>query len=110
MIVGIVFSAVALEGAFLHPDDPLETMARWLLVLGVASFLAGVVLATYRAKGTVLTGLILGVPAAALVTFAATSFAGPTTVFFVTSLLLASMVVEYLRHRPNVVEASPVDV
>lgn len=98
MIVGIVFSAVALEEAFLHPDDPLETMARWALVIGVGSFLGGVVYATYRSIEIFLMGLVLGVPAVTLVTFAATTLAGPTTVVVVTGLLLASMIVEYARH------------
>ena len=98
MIVGIVLSAVALEEAFLHPHEPLETIARAVFVIGIACFLLGVAAATYRATGVALRGLILGVPVVAAIVFGARSLAGPTTVIVVTIVLLASMVVEYVRH------------
>lgn len=48
MIIGIVFSAVALEEAFAHPDEPFETFIAGVFVIGVACYLIGIADAAYR--------------------------------------------------------------
>ena len=108
MIVGIVLSAVALEEAFLHPSEPLDDFVRTVLVLGLGSFLLAIAAAAFRARRVVLWERIIAVAAIAAVIFGAPELTAQTTVVSVTFVLIAGMVLEYLRLRRRVVDTESV--
>ena len=61
MIVGIVFYAVALEEAFLHPDDPMENVVATLFVLAIGLYLLALAVAVWRCWRTYLYERVIGV-------------------------------------------------
>ena len=102
MIVGIVFSAVALEEAFLNPHEPLEPFAQSLLVVAVACFFLGQAVAAYRANQVILTERIVAVGLTAAVVYGLSELDGPKTVLVVALLLAATMTAEYFHYRSKI--------
>ena len=99
MIVGIVLSAVTLEEAFLHPNEPLEAFVGALFSIGIASFVLGVAFASYRAAGVIKWERVFAAATAVAVIVGLTDLAGPTAVALVTLVLVAAMLIEHTRHR-----------
>ena len=64
ILVGIVFFAVALEEAFLHPVDPPTTFTRWMLAVSIALYFLSQTAAMHRAYGQVMYERIADVVAA----------------------------------------------
>jgi len=105
MITGIVFFAVALEEAFLHPVDPLTTFTRWMLASSIALYFLSQAAAMYRAFGNVMYERIVGVAiVAALAAFL--SIKAELVVLLVTIVMIVMMTLEYWRFREEV-QANP---
>ncbi len=105
MITGIVFFAVALEEAFLHPDEPLTGFTRWMLATSVAMYFLAQALATYRAWGQFTYERVIGVGIIALMA-AVLTIKAELVVLLVTVVMLATMSAEYWRYRDEV-KANP---
>ena len=98
MIVGIVFAAVALEEAFLHPDEPMKGVVATLFAVSFGLFILGTVVATFRSHGNILYERIIG----AVLIAAITAFSGMNAEYVVlvsTAVIIASLAVEYIRMR-----------
>ncbi|MGI9616527.1 MAG: low temperature requirement protein A [Acidimicrobiales bacterium] len=105
MIAGIVFFAVGLEEAFLHPLDPPTTFNRWMLATAVALYLLSQAAATYRCWGAIAYERIAGV--VVVVAFVALAdMKAELVVLIMTLLMIATMGAEYFRFREEV-KASP---
>lgn len=101
MIVGIVFYAVALEEAFLHPDDPMEGVVVVLFVVALGLYLLAQAVSVWRCWGTFLYERVIGVAViAALV--AAWDGAAKDVVLVSTIVLIATMSAEYWRFRARI--------
>ncbi|MBT8239659.1 MAG: low temperature requirement protein A [Acidimicrobiia bacterium] len=101
MIVGIVFYAVALEEAFLHPDDPMEGVVAVLFVVALGLYLLAQAAAVYRCWGTFLYERVIGVAVIAVLV-AAWDGAARDVVLVSTVVLIATMSAEYLRFRARI--------
>ncbi|MGB3735596.1 MAG: low temperature requirement protein A [Ilumatobacter sp.] len=49
IVAGVILIAVGLEDAALHPDEPLALSFRMILLAGIALFIGGISIGTYRA-------------------------------------------------------------
>ncbi len=105
MLVGIVFFAVALEEAFLHPVDPLTGFTRWMLGVSIALYFLSQAVAMYRAYGTIMRERIIGV-VIVVVLSATLPIKAELAVLVVTLVLIATMSAEYWRFR-DVVRENP---
>ena len=101
MLVGIVFYAVALEEAFLHPLDPPTTFTRWMLAVSIALYFLSQAAAIYRAYGQVIRERIAGVILAVLLA-AFLPIKAELVVLLVTLVMIAMMALEYWRFRDEV--------
>lgn len=105
MIAGIVFFAVGLEEAFLHPLDPPTGFTRWMLATAVALYLLSQAAATYRCWGTITYERIAGVVIVAGFV-AVADMKAELVVLIMTMLMMATMAAEYWRFREEV-QANP---
>jgi hypothetical protein len=66
LVAGIVVVAAGIEEMVLHPEDPLPTVLRLTLALGIVLYLGGTDLAWWRATGQVLVvaRTVVGLPLA----------------------------------------------
>jgi low temperature requirement protein LtrA len=101
MIAGIVFFAVALEEAFLHPDDPMERVVAVLFVVAVGMYLLAQAVAVWRCWRTYLYERVIGVVAIALLV-AVWDGAAKDVVLVSTAVLIATLSAEYLRFRSSI--------
>lgn len=101
MIAGIVFYAVALEEAFLHPDDPMEGVVAVLFVVASALYLLAQAVAAWRCWGTYLYERVIGVAVIAGLV-AAWDGAAKDIVLASTIVLIATMTAEYFRFRARI--------
>ncbi len=105
MIAGIVFFAVGLEEAFLHPLDPPTGFTRWMLATAVALYLLSQAAATYRCWGVITYERIAGVVIVAGFV-AVADMKAELVVLIMTMLMMATMGAEYWRFREEV-QANP---
>ncbi|MGI9605494.1 MAG: low temperature requirement protein A [Acidimicrobiales bacterium] len=101
MIVGIVFYAIALEEAFLHPDDPLDSVVAALLVSAFALYLIAMAVATWRCWRTYLYERVIGVAAIAALVWLWDGSA-KNVVFVSTMVIIVSLSFEYWRFRDRI--------
>jgi low temperature requirement protein LtrA len=101
MIVGIVFLAVALEEAFLHPDEPMEQVVATLFVVAVGLYLLAQAVAVWRCWRTYLYERVIGVVIIASLV-AAWDGAAKEVVLVSTVILIATLTAEYLRFRARI--------
>lgn len=98
-VLGVIFYAVAGEKMLEHPDEPLSTAGRWALGLGVASTLAAMVLARYRAVRAVAWERLAGLVLALVAVVALRDLDAVWLVLGVIAGLLAVLAVEDIRLR-----------
>lgn len=101
MITGIVFYAVALEEAFLHPDEPLESVVAALLVSAIGLYLLAQAVAVWRCWRTYLYERVIGVAVIGLVV-AVWDGAARDVVLVSTLILIVTLTFEYLRFRARI--------
>jgi len=101
MITGIVFFAVALEEAFLHPDDPMQDVVAVLFVIAIGMYLLAQAVAAWRCWRTYLYERVIGVVVIALLV-AVWDGAAKDVVLASTIILIATMTVEYVRFRARI--------
>jgi low temperature requirement protein LtrA len=99
MIVGVVFSAVALEEAFAHPEEPFKPFIAGVFVIGVASYLTGIAIAAFRSARFLLPERMMAVAAIATVVLGTGNLAARTTVIVTTLILISALLTEQLRFR-----------
>ena len=99
LIIGIVFSAVAMEEVFLHPNDPLEPFVAGLLTLAIACFFGGIAAAAMRANRVFLYERLIAIAASAAVLFGLTTISAKSAVLLVTAIIAIPMVFEHFRFR-----------
>jgi low temperature requirement protein LtrA len=101
MIAGIVFFAVALEEAFLHPDAPMERVVAVLFVVAVGMYVLAQAVAVWRCWRTYLYERVIGVGAIALLV-AVWDGAAKDVVLVSTVIFIATLTAEYLRFRARI--------
>ncbi len=101
MILGVVFYAISLEEAFLHPDDPMPDVVRTLFVVSFALYLLSQAVATYRCWRTVLYERAIGVALIAVLV-GVWDGAGKNVVLVTTAVLIATLSAEYWRFRDRI--------
>lgn len=99
MIVGIVFSAVALEEIFLHPDDELLTFVNHVFAIALVSFFGAMAAGAWRANKMDLTERLVAVAASLAVIYGLPDLNGRAVVAAVIVILIAAFTVEYFRFR-----------
>ena len=113
MILGVVFYAVALEEAFIHPDDPMENVVAALFVAALGLYLLAQAVAVWRCWRTYLYERVIGVAVIALLV-ATWDGAAKNVVLLSTIVLIVTLSLEYLRFRARIrgevpeVETAPV--
>ena len=101
MIAGIVFYAVSLEEAFLHPDDPMEHVVAALFVVAIGLYMLAQAVAVWRCWRTYLYERVIGVVAIALLV-TLWDGAAKDVVLVSTTILIASLTGEYWRFRARI--------
>jgi len=101
MLTGIVFLAVALEEAFLHPDDPMEPVVAWIFVVAIGLYFIAQAVAVWRCWRTYLYERVIGVAAIALLV-AIWDGAAKDIVLVSTIILILTLTAEYLRFRARI--------
>jgi low temperature requirement protein LtrA len=101
MIVGIVLYAVALEEAFLHPDDPMPKVVASIFVAAVALYLLAQSVAVWRCWRTYLYERVIGVVVIAAVVFVWDG-AAKNVVLASTVVMMLTMTAEYARFRSRI--------
>lgn len=101
MIVGIIFYAVALEEAFLHPDEPMEDVVASLFVVAIGLYLLAQAVAVWRCWRTYLYERAIGVVVIAVLV-ASWDGNARDVVLVSTIVLIASLTAEYLRFRARI--------
>lgn len=97
IVGGIILAAAALEEVTLHPDEPLDAIWRWMLFIGLTSFLLGIVGSVYRAYGFVAKERLIAVALlAALLPFVAT-ISGLWVLIAIDFILAGMVFTEHLR-------------
>jgi len=99
MIVGVVFSAVALEEVFLHPDDHFHTFVNHIFAIAVVCFFGGIVAAAWRASKVVLKSRLVGIAASLAVIYGLPDLNARVVVVAVIAINVAALTVEYFRVR-----------
>ena len=97
MIVGVVFSAVALEEVFAHPDDHLHTFVNHVLAIGVAAFFGGMAAAAWRASKIVLIERLAAIGAALAIIYGFPDMNGRAVVVAVIAVLVTALIAEDAR-------------
>jgi low temperature requirement protein LtrA len=94
---GVILAAAALEEITLHPDEPLEAVWRWMLIIGLSSFLLGIVVAVYRAYRVVAKERLIAVVLLAAVLPFVTELDGVWVLALVDFILAGMVVTEHIR-------------
>ena len=101
MIAGIVLLAVALEEAFLHPNDPMKDVVATVFIAAIGMYLLAQAIAVWRCWRTYLYERVVGVVViAVLVTV--WDGAAKDVVLASTVVLIATLIAEYLRFRSRI--------
>ncbi len=101
MITGIVFFAVGLEEAFLHPVDPPTSFTRWILITAVVLYFGGQALVQWRAWRVWMYERVIGLVVIAGFVGVA-DMKAELVVLIMTAVMLATMGAEYWRFRDEV--------
>ncbi len=101
MIAGIVFYAVSLEEAFLHPDDRMERVVGALFVAAIGLYMLAQAVAAWRCWRTYLYERVIGVLTIALLV-ALWDGAAKDVVLVSTIILIAGLSAEYWRFRSRI--------
>ncbi len=101
IVAGTVFYAVALEEAFLHPNDPMDNVVARIFVAAIGMYLLGLAAAAWRCWRTVLYERVVGVVLIAVVV-GAWNGAAKDVVLVSTLILIATLTVEYFRFRSRI--------
>lgn len=101
MIVGIVFIAVAMEEAFLHPDERIDEVVGTLFWVGFGLYLLAMAAATWRCWRSFLYERLVGVAAIALLV-AFVDVDAERTVLGATIILVITISAEYWRFRDRI--------
>lgn len=105
MITGVVFFAVALEEAFLHPADPLTSFTRWMLATSIVLYFLAQAAAMFRAYGNIMWERVGGVVVIVIATFSL-NLKADLMIVLVTTILVVTITAEYFRFR-EVVRSNP---
>jgi low temperature requirement protein LtrA len=97
LIVGIVFYAVAAEEIVAHPDEPLGTVGRLALSLGVALVLVSIAASLYRVTSKVATARILAAVAVMAIGAIAGSWNAVVFAAAVAAATVMALTFEHLR-------------
>ena len=105
IVGGIILAAAALEEVTLHPDEPLDAIWRWMLFIGLSSFLLGVVGAVRRAFGVVARQRLIAVVLLGALLPLVAKINGLWVLALVDFILAGMVVTEHLRIERRTHEA-----
>ena len=94
---GVIMAAAALEEITLHPAESLATVWRVLLLIGIASFLLGMVAAVYRAFGVIAKERLIAIGIVAVGLPLMADLDGLIVLAVLDLVLLGMLVTEHLR-------------
>ncbi|MGI9615666.1 MAG: low temperature requirement protein A [Acidimicrobiales bacterium] len=109
IVAGVILTAVGLEEAALHPDDPLPLAFRSMLFAGIALFIGGIAIAVYRAFGVIARERLAAVGALALVLVLGANLDAVWLVVVLVVLSVVGLVFEHIRieSTPNAPTSDP---
>jgi low temperature requirement protein LtrA len=97
IVGGVILTAAALEEVTLHPAEPLDAVWRWMLFIGLASFLLGVVVAVHRAYGIIARERIIAVVILAVLLPVVAQVNGLWVLALVDFALAGMVITEHIR-------------
>ena len=97
IVGGVLVAAAALEEIMLHPDDPLPVAFRWMLFVGLAGYLLGVVMSVVRAYRAVAIERLGAVAALAALIALSESLDGMWVLIAVDVILIVTLAIEHYR-------------
>jgi low temperature requirement protein LtrA len=97
LIAGIILSAAALEEITLHPNEPLASPFRWMLLAGLTSYLLAIVAAIVRAFGRIAIERLVATVLLAVLIVASTSTDGVVLLIAIDVVLFLTLVTEHHR-------------
>jgi len=101
MIVGVVFSAVALEEVFAHPNDNLHEFVNHIFAIAIVSFFGAMAVAAWRSSKFILTERLAAIAASLGVIYGLGDLNGRAVVVIVIAIFFIALVVEHFHYRPN---------
>ncbi len=97
IVGGVILAAAALEEVTIHPDEPLDAVWRWMLFIGLTSFLLGIVAAVYRAYGMIARERLIAIALLAVLLPVAAGIDGLAVLLLVDIILAGMVVTEHIR-------------
>lgn len=99
MIIGVVFSAVALEEVFAHPDDHLHTFVNHVFAIAIVCFFGGMAAAGWRSSKVILVERLAAVAASLAIIYGLPDLNGRVVVVAVIALFVIALTAEHARFR-----------
>ena len=97
IVAGIILTAVGLEDAALHPDEPLSLAFRMIMFAGITLFIGGISIAAYRAFGVYPFERMLAVAVLAVFFLLAGSLHAVWVIVIVDIVGIAGLLAEHFR-------------
>ncbi|CAN5725199.1 hypothetical protein BH24ACT5_BH24ACT5_04820 [soil metagenome] len=97
IVAGVILMAAALEEATLNPDQPIPLALRMMLLAGIATFVGGVSIGTYRAFRVLPGERLIGVAVLGAFVLLAGSVDGVWVIVIVDLVALVGLLAEHAR-------------
>lgn len=97
IVGGVILAAAGLEEVTLHPDEPLDAVWRWVLFIGLASFLLGIAVAVYRSYRVIARERIIAVVILAVLLPVVAGINGLWVLALVDVVMVGMVITEHLR-------------
>jgi hypothetical protein len=96
-VAGVILTAVGLEQAALHPDEPLGLSYRTMLFGGIAFFVGGIAIAIYRAFGVIARERLVGLTILGVIVFGADDLHSVWLIVILVLVGLVGLGIEHVR-------------
>ncbi|MCH7789934.1 MAG: low temperature requirement protein A, partial [Acidobacteria bacterium] len=97
LIAGIILTAAALEEITLHPNEPLASPFRWMLLAGLTSYLVAIAAAIVRAFGRIAIERLIATVLLAVLIVATAGTDGIVLLIAIDIVLLLTLAIEHQR-------------
>lgn len=97
IVAGVILIAVGLEDAALHPDEPMALSFRMILLAGLALFIGGISIGTYRAFRVLPLERLSAIVAVAAFLLLAGSLDAVWLIVIIDIIAIAGLVAEHVR-------------
>jgi low temperature requirement protein LtrA len=107
VVFGVILVAAGLEEITVHPSDPLDSVFRAMLAIGVAAYLLGISAAVWRGFRVMAFERMVGLAAILAVVFGFQTLDGLTTLAVISAIFFVMLVVEHIRVESHRAATSP---